>query len=297
MSNRTFLISITLPLLMAPPVAASSGRLCFTRGDYIFIQEPNGRVKRLIKGSEPNLSPDGESIAFVAVKGEWPPDRHVNVFDIRTGKVRSISTLEPFQSFGPLWSPDGRRLAVQMSVNHKTAFATVDARTDDYCLIPSNFESNYVWLNSWIPDGNSVILNSLEYVYQLTLDGQVVRKLGIRELFGNVNISSLTRFSFSRDGRFLLFDSAMVPDDVGIASLYLWDISAQRLSRLTSDPIGALDPKWLPSGNEIIFTGYVKGHYKPKSCIPYYRLYKISMTDKTPIILVRDAEDASYSTR
>ena len=298
MSTRTFVISIVL-LLLTPAIAtAARGRLCFTRGDYIFIQEPNGRIKRLVKGYEPNISPDGQTIAFVTSKGEWPnSDSHVNVFDIQTGNARSISTLNAFQSFHPLWSPDGRQLAVQIIIDNKSAFATVDPWTDDYCVIPSNLQSEFTWLNSWMPDGNSVILNNLEHVYQLALDGQMVRKLSIRELFGNVSVSSLTRFSFSTDGRFLMFNSSMVPDDVGIASIYLWDIGAQRLTRLTSDSIGALDPRWLASGDEIIFTGYVKGHYKPRSCIPYYRIYKISLKAKTPMILVRDGEDASFSTR
>jgi len=107
------------------------------------------------------------------------------------------------------------------------------------------------------------------------LDGHIIKQLSIRELFGNLIISSMTQFSFSTDGRFLLFNSSVVPDDVGIASLYLWDIGAQRLSRLTSDPLAALDPKWLPAGDQIIFTGYVKGQ----------------------TILVRHAENPSYSTR
>ena len=125
--------------------------------------------------------------------------------------------------------------------------------------------------------------------------------LALTGLFGGMSdatlASSLSRFSFSPDGRFLLFDSAMVPDDVGVASIYRWDIGAQRLSRLTSDRIGALDPKWLPRGNEIIFTGYAKGDYRPRSSIPYYHIYKVSVNGENPTILVRNAENASYSPR
>ena len=298
MNKRALVTSIALLLLVPAIVAGAVGRLCFTRGDYIFIQEPNGRIRRLVKGYQPNISPDGQTIAFVASTGEWPKsESHVNLLDVKSGSARPISTLSSFQSFHPLWSPDGRQLAVQLAIDHKPAFATVDPRTGDYHLIPSNLKSDYIWLNSWTSNGSSIVLNDLEYVYDLALDGHVIKQLSIRELFGNVDISSLTRFSFSTDGKLLLFNSAMVPDDVGIASLYLWDIDAQRLSRLTSDRIGALDPKWLPAGDHIIFTGYVKGDYKPKTRIPYYRIYKVSVSGKAPTILVRDAENASYSRR
>jgi Tol biopolymer transport system component len=298
LSKRAVVTAIVLLLLAPRIVAAAAGRLCFTRGDFIFIQEPNGRIRRLVKGYQPDISPDGQTIAFISEKGEWPDsDRHLNLLDIQSGNARAISTLNSFRSSHPLWSPDGRQLAIQLVIDHKPAFATVNPRTGDYYLIPSIFKSDYIFLNSWAPGGSSVILQDQEYVYDLALDGHIIRKFSIRDLFGDLIMSSLSRFSFSPDGRFLLFDSAMVPDDVGIASIYRWDIGAQRLSRLTSDRIGALDPKWLPRGNEIIFTGYAKGDYRPRSSIPYYHIYKVSVNGENPTILVRNAENASFSPR
>lgn len=298
MSKRAVVTSFAL-LLFAPAIVAGAvGRLCFTRGEYIFIQEPNGRIRRLVKGDEPHISPDGQTIAFVAVTGKWPnSESHVNLLDIQSGNARPISTLNNFESFHPLWSPDGRQLAVQLVIDHQTVFATVDPRTGEHQVIPSDLKSKFIWLNSWTPSGSSIVLNDLEYVYDLALDGRIIRKLSIRDLFGNIEISSLTRFSFSTDGKFLLFNSSVVPDDVGIASLYLWDIDAQRLSRLTSDRLAALDPKWLPRGDQIVFTGYVKGHYKPNTSIPYHHVYKVSVNGNAPTLIVRHAENASYSSR
>src|SRR5436190_20295953 len=57
MRTRTLLTSIGILLLVASAKAATGGRLCFTRGDYVFIQESNGRITRLVKGYEPNISP------------------------------------------------------------------------------------------------------------------------------------------------------------------------------------------------------------------------------------------------
>jgi Tol biopolymer transport system component len=113
MSNRRFLTSILLLLLTCPIVAAAGGRLCFTRGDYVFLQEPNGRIKRLVKGYEPSISSDGQTIAFVSIKGEnLNLDSHVKLINLGTGRVRGIPTLDPFQSLSVVWSPDGRYLAV-----------------------------------------------------------------------------------------------------------------------------------------------------------------------------------------
>jgi len=276
-------------------VAATDGRLCFTRGDHIFVREPNGYIKRLVKGYDPSISPDGRTIAFVTIKGDPRNyDSHVKLIDIHTGNVRGIPTLDALQGLAAVWSPDGRYLAVDVVMNHKREFATVNLSSGEICVIPTNMNLSYVWLNSWAGD-NSIVINALEYVYQIALNGHIVRKLSVHDLFADLNIASSSRFSISPDGRFLLFSGGMVPDDVGIASIYLYDLTNARLSRLTPDNLGALDPRWLVSGREIIFAGYVKGRYKPKSSIPYWGIYKMSVDGKSRTILVRDGENPSYS--
>lgn len=288
---------LLLMILVITPsvVAASEGRICFTRGDYIFIRESNGGTKRLVKGYSPRISPDGRTVAFVEVKGELlKSESHVRLIDIQTGKVRTLSKLNQFKSFSPVWSPDGRKLAVEVVMGNLVEVAIVDATSEELYVIPANLRLEFIWLNSWTADGRSIVLNSLEHVYQVRLDGQVLRKLAIRDLFGTLIISSESRFSFSPDGRFLLFNTSMVPDDVGISAIYRYDFANERLSRLTSDPLGGRDPQWL-TDKEIVFTGYVKGRYKPKSCVPYYRIYRMSGNGKNRRVVIRDAENASYS--
>src|SRR5436190_2055715 len=153
MTMRRFITSIAL-LLVAPAIAfAAGGRLCFTRGDYIFLREPNGRIKRLVKGYAPNISPDGQTIAFVSIKGEnLNLDSHVKLIDLRTGRVRGIPTLDPLQSLSAVWSPDGRYLAVDVVMNHKRELATVNLHSGEICVIPTDLSLLYTWLNSWGED-------------------------------------------------------------------------------------------------------------------------------------------------
>jgi hypothetical protein len=144
-TKRTLLKSILLLFLTPLPTAAADGRLCFTRGDYVYLREPNGRIRRLVKGAEPSISPDGRTIAFVIHKGELLNyDSHVKLIDIQTGIVRGISTLDELQSSSPVWSPDGSSLAVDVVMNNKRQIATVNLRYGEICVIPTEFN-----LSAW----------------------------------------------------------------------------------------------------------------------------------------------------
>src|ERR1700687_2737256 len=149
MSKHTFLRSVLLLLLMPLIVAATGERLCFTRGDYVFLREPNGQIKRLVKGYNPSISPDGRTVAFVTITGNGSNlDSHVKLIDIHTGKVRGISTLDALQSLSAIWSPDGHYLAVDVVMNHKRELATANLHSGEICVIPTNLDLSYVWLNS-----------------------------------------------------------------------------------------------------------------------------------------------------
>jgi WD40 repeat protein len=272
----------------------NSWRICFVRGDQIFVREPDGRTSFVVKGQTPSLSPDGRIIAFTSVKGTRRSESQVNLIDIETGRIFQPSGLKRYHSFRPIWSPDGRKLAVQVVGDDKAAFAIVDPFSEDLVLLAMP-EVEYFNLSSWTADGKSIVVNTLDHVYQIALDGKVLRQLAFKDLFGSLLMSSESQFSFSRNGKLLLFSTSMVPEDVGVPGIYLYDLDNKRLVRITSDRLGGLYPQWRFSENEIMFTGFIKGKYKPGTVIPYFNIYLTSLAVKKPQLLIRNAEEASYA--
>ena len=103
----------------------------------------------------PNLSPDGERLAFIMGANRASPDVGVMRTD-RTGR-RNL-TNDPYRNFGPAWSPDGQRLAFygNRSGNHQLWLIEPDGSgLQQLTDMPS-----MVILPVWSPDG-SLIVGSL----------------------------------------------------------------------------------------------------------------------------------------
>src|SRR5690348_8720074 len=70
-------------------------------------------LQKLVKLTDPQLSPDGRSVAIVVVAPVWKTDKHdtrIDVVDVASGAKR-ILTHDREDVSSPRWSPDGARLA------------------------------------------------------------------------------------------------------------------------------------------------------------------------------------------
>jgi len=70
-------------------------------------------LQKLVKLSDPQLSPDGKSVAIVASTPIWKTDKHdtrIDVVDAASGAKRAL-TRDREDVSSPRWSPDGTRLA------------------------------------------------------------------------------------------------------------------------------------------------------------------------------------------
>ncbi|HJP99339.1 MAG TPA: LpqB family beta-propeller domain-containing protein, partial [Rhodanobacteraceae bacterium] len=70
-------------------------------------------LQRLVKLSDPQLSPDGKSVAIVVITPVWKTDKHdtrIEVIDVASRAKRTLTQDREGVS-SPRWSPDGTRLA------------------------------------------------------------------------------------------------------------------------------------------------------------------------------------------
>src|SRR5436190_10132957 len=94
---------------------AALRKIAYERRDDIFVADADGtHQKKIASGALPEISPDGTRVAFNTSedsKTRPGPERHIAVADLATGKVTVLKDIPSDNCFGPVWSPDGNKIA------------------------------------------------------------------------------------------------------------------------------------------------------------------------------------------
>lgn len=263
--------------------------LCFSRGDDIYLMDVNtGRVRKIVTGDDPNISPNGERIAFVlADNGE------LKTVEAKSGVIKEFTSLQTVRAKAPQWSSDGSKIAFEYKKGLTWRVAILDTSTEQWQDITASYpaEADY-FLSSWTTKGQSLVIQDLRSVYEVDVHGKELQRIDVRKLLkGEENISNLSRFSFSADKKYLLFNTALHPDQSAV--IYKLDIKASALERITPATVEGGEPHWLPTEKEILFRQLTENK------APYvYSISKLSLDQvDTPEILVRNASNISYAPR
>jgi serine/threonine protein kinase/Tol biopolymer transport system component len=132
---------------------------------------------------DPTWSPDGTTLAFSSNDNIHPESMFVQLFDLKTRRLRRMSTSEPV--FGPRWSPDGRFMAVINSDNSRLLL--LDVNTQKMNTLAS--ELGTVGYLAWSPDSSYIYFDTVEtpnpgyYRVRIT-DGRLERIVDLRGIRG-----------------------------------------------------------------------------------------------------------------
>lgn len=235
-------------------------------------------LQKLVRVSDPQLSPDGNQVAIVVMTPVWKTDKRateIDVVDVATGARRALTHDREGVS-SPRWSPDGSRLAF-LAKDPKTKQAQIFvlpmAGGDAQCITDTK---EGVEEFSWSPDGTRIA-----YVTQ----DPPVNEKAIKEHNGAFQVT---------DGNFLLRKA--------LAPWHLWVIDAAggKPTRLTSgdfslqtDQEGATPLRWSHDGKSIVFTEFPGPYWGPsfRSVIA-----QVAADGKgKPITLVKDQGASAFA--
>lgn len=148
--------------------------------------------------SQVALSPDGSLLAFT-VDGsshDWS-----GVYDFANKKVRQLTLCFEGQTVSPLWSPDGRYLAVEaFTASEKKSVQVVDLTQKSQCLLDGHRGRNKFFNFSkpwWAPSGAKIYFR-VDYnnVYRKSL-GLKPKKINTRIGEAEPDCSKLTYYGVS----------------------------------------------------------------------------------------------------
>jgi len=291
--RAAYLTNVTVQHLTLPD--AAPGKICFARGDFIYLKElVSGKEVRLLKGQSPQISPDGKKVLFMSGESNdainpW----RIRLLDLASKQVREFTTLVGRDASSPRWSIDGSKIAFETVDSNRGsgAIGLLDPLTGEWKIIFTRVDlgpsEGTFTLDSWGPGDQSILVHTLEHLYEVSVTGKLAWQMPIADL----GIDSETRFSLSSDKKYLLFDSTIDTKERPVNSaVKMLDVSTRQVITVTPDTVEARTPTWLPTEKAIMFKCMKRFDHPHQS-----NICTIGSDGKDLSVLVKDAQQVSYS--
>ncbi len=250
--------STTLSILVAAlvtTVAAHAQTYTFQLDDHVAALD-EAAPRKLVKGSDPAISPDGTQVAYTQSDDEG--NRRIAVLDLATGQSRLVEGIEGKNEFMPVWSADGRKLFFSHFTGSDWALAAVNASGGDFQIV-IDAATRQVAAYAPRPNGTDWLCHDLEKFYVVSFSGDGPGT--IRDLPKSAPVEGLSmpsRLAVSPDGQSALFSRFM--DGEGDAepppAIFRLDLASGKTTCLTPPGLLADTPTWLPGGQEFLFSAF-----------------------------------------
>ena len=188
----------------------------------------------------PRLSPDGRRLA-VAIQEEEPGSCNVWLLDI--GRQAWSRLTFDRDSWRPVWSPDGKRLAFSSSREGYSNIFWIPADGGTLERLTTSTSEHYP--SAWSRDGAHLFFTESDPdfdIWELTLDSQLQSRPVLRAPFEQWNPVP------SPDGRWLAYES----DESGRNEVYVRPYGGLDTRWVVSTD-GGCCPLWNPTGREIFY--------------------------------------------
>src|SRR6266496_4233039 len=161
-------ICISLLRTLAAPTFGAQRKIAFERGDNVWIANLDGSdAEKVAAGSLPNISPDATRLAFNTSedsKTRPGPERHIAITDLASGKVTVLKDIPSDNCFGPVWSPDGNKIAFSIMAEKEWQLGIVNADGSGFRFVKNAGLKTEAGMNgndrlSVSPDGKTLLMD------------------------------------------------------------------------------------------------------------------------------------------
>lgn len=275
---RTFLSPLLAALLVGPstlPAPAQSKAapkadlpvaLAYTRGDGVFVLPAHAAAPVKWSASDhavdARLSPAGDALAYtwdtsgkeVSKEG---PTRRIAVIEAPGAAPRLLDAIPGRNSFGPLWSPDGRLLLFQHYVDKQWKIAVVGRDGKGFRDVrgPAG-ATTFLSHACWAGDSRSFYAFDFESLYRFDLEGKELSRLAWKDCDLEIG-SSACQFRLSPDGTRLLVQAEievadLKNDDYPSPVCFILDLASKKAVRVSPKGMMLTQPEWLPDGTAFV---------------------------------------------
>ena len=234
----------------------------------IWETDPAGTMPHAVgsapEGSDPSLSPDGQSIAYSVYNGYYDPPE-VRIRPLAGGTPTTVYTYSPSEAAigEPTWSPDGTKLIFAVRIfGGETLINSVNADgSDPKTLATFTGHDGIFQFPSYSPDGSKIM-------FLAPISGNGPPQIDVANADGS-DVKTVTSPSavipeehprFSPDGTKIAF-SGSLPESISPEynqRIYTVNADGSGLTELThelteANEEWAFEPEWTPDGSKIIY--------------------------------------------
>jgi TolB protein len=291
-------LSIVLCFAFSALSDVAQRKIAYEHRDNIFVADIDGtHPKKIAAGALPEISPDGTRVAFNTegdAKTRPGPERHIAVADLTNGKVTVLKDIPSDNCFGPVWSPDGSKLAFSIMAEKEWHLGLVNADGSSFRFVKNaELKSEAFGAPAWARDGKSIFCHDLDNVYEIDLDGNVLKKWELSKILTDAGMNGGDRLSVSPDGKALLMDVDCGAEherknwDGPQPAIYKFDLAGEKSVRVTGKNDFVWEPFWLSNG-EFLCILQKENENEPS-------IYRMSIDAKNVNLLVKRARTPSVT--